>query len=179
MSATPSQPSRFCARCGTPLTDKAAFCSKCGTVIGAPPPAAPVYLVPATPSKSYAAVGAIVVVVLLLVVGLGAAAIVPINQTQSTNATITDPGSTTTTYTDNVVMSHGGLLDFSWATTDGGSVTFTVSNANGATLVSQNAASGSGAIPVNGGDTYIFGVYAWLPETVQFSGTLHYSAPLL
>ena len=179
MSATPGQPARFCAKCGAPLTERATFCSKCGAAVGAPPPAAPVYLVPAAPNKSHAAVGAVVAVVLLLVIGVGAAATVPINQTQSTNATITDPGSTTITYTDNVVMTHGGLLDFSWATTDGRSVTFTVSNANGATLVSQNAASGSGAIPVNGGDTYIFGVYAWLPETVQFSGSLHYSAPLL
>ena len=179
VSAPSGQPARFCRGCGAPLTDRATFCSKCGTAVGAPPPPAPVYLVPAAPTSHTARNAAVAVVVLLLLLGLVAAATIPVNQTQTTSATITDPGSTTTTYTDDVAMSHAGLFDFSWESTSGGSVTFTVSTANGATLFSQSAASGSGAILVNSGDVYVFGVYAWLPETVQFSGSLHYSAPFL
>lgn len=180
MSASAPPPGGFCNRCGAALSFGVTFCSRCGMAVAGAVPVAPSFPPPEAHGRSrvalYVGVG---ILVFLLLVGLIAAAAIPVDQTQSTSATITDPGSATTTYTDDVVMSHGGYFDFSWATADSGTITFTVTSANGASLYSQGAASGTGSVAVNGGGTYIFGVYAWLPESVQFSGTLHYSAPLI
>jgi len=124
----------------------------------------------------------LVPVLIVVIVGLLALvllATVPVSQAAAASFSISNPGSSTDTYYDNYSAPYAGTFTFSWYSNDGGSVTFTVVDSLDVTLYTLDASSGSGNISVLGGDTYSFGIYDWLPETVTVSGTLHYTAPYL
>lgn len=126
--------------------------------------------------------GWLVPVLVVVIVGLVAVvllATVPVDQTAPESFAITDPGSLLYTYVFNFTSPHAGTFDFSWYSNDGGSVTFTVVDIGGSTLYTLGSSSGSGNVTMQGGGVYAFGIFDLLPETVQVSGTLHFTAPIL
>ncbi len=121
----------------------------------------------------------VLVVVIVGLVALVLLATVPVNQTAAESFSIANPGSSVNTYVFNLTSPYAGTFTFSWYSNDGGSVTFTVLDSVGSTLYTLDSSSGSGNVTMQGGGVYTFGIYDWLPETVQVSGTLHYTAPIL
>ena len=177
MSASPS--GGFCVKCGAPSSADGRFCVRCGSPSGGPSaPAGIHYAAPPKRSHHGAAI-AVFVVLLLILIGV-LAATVPVNQAASMSATIANPGSVTTSYTDIVLLAHIGVFTFAWATTNGGTTSVTVQDPAGSTIYSSgSASSGQGSFPVDLTGGYTFAIYDWSPETVQLSGTLHYTAPLI
>lgn len=68
-----------------------------------------------------------------------------------------------------------GSVDLNWATTNGGTVTFSVIDYTGTELYSSDAASGTSIFSVYAGQTYSLCAYDWLPETVNIQGTETFS----
>lgn len=164
----------FCSRCGSPIPFAGGLCPRCGVFSVPVPPHAP------PPAKKHTGAIVAVVVVVLLILLLGALAVVPVDQSSSFNATIVNPGSVGSSYTEVVQLTHPGTVSFSWATTNGGTTTFSVTDPAGNTVYSPgSAASGQGSFQISLLGSYTFAIYDWSPETVQLSGTLSYAAPLL
>lgn len=116
------------------------------------------------------------VVVLLI---LGVLATVSVAHSSNESFTLSNPGSLGE-FTHSVTFPRSGVFQFSWATTNGGTLTFTVLDPLGATLYHvANAASGAASISVSSGTEYTFEILDWLGETVHVMGTLTYSAPML
>jgi hypothetical protein len=106
-------------------------------------------------------------------------ATVPVARATSESFAIDNPGSLTA-LSHSVTFPHSGTFSFGWATSNGGSVTFSVLDPLSVTLYqSAGSASGSGSILVTAGVAYSFEILDWLPEDVEVSGTLNYQAPLL
>jgi len=122
-----------------------------------------------------AAVGTAVVAVVALV----ALATVPVSESISEELTVSNPGSPVSAVVVGISFPRGATFGFSWATTDGRTVTLSFTGPTGSTLYRSDASTGHASVGVTGGESYDLGVYDALPETVQVSGTLDYSAPLL
>jgi predicted nucleic acid-binding Zn ribbon protein len=159
---------KFCPYCGASNPAQFNYCAQCRQPLSAPPVRA---------SRSRVRVALTFLVILGIVVAV--LFLLPVPQTKSIAFTLTDPGSFTQTYSQQVIFSHAGTLTFNYATRDGGTVTFTVQDGTGHAVYTHNAATGSASFAVNPGETYTFGVYAWSGETVDVSGSEGFSAPLL
>jgi hypothetical protein len=122
------------------------------------------------------AAGAGAVAAVLVVVALVA---IPVAHASAQTFTMNNPGSLTA-LTHAVTFPRSGTFTFTWSTTNGGTVTFTVLGSGGVTIyASSSAASGGGTLAVSEGTPYTFEILDWLPEVVDVTGTLSYQAPLL
>jgi hypothetical protein len=105
--------------------------------------------------------------------------IVPMPQAYAVAFTMQNAGSQTVA-THEIVFPHPGTLDFSWATALNRSVMFTVVGPFEPTPVySWEGDNGSKMLPVSAGEPYIFSISGTALATVEVSGTLYYTAPLL
>lgn len=106
--------------------------------------------------------------------------IVPIGQTSSYSAKISNSGDLSSWHYAGYTTAHPGTFRFSWYTLGGGTVTFSLVGPYGALLYSSTGSStGSANLSFPSGGTYQFGMYGTLAETVRVTGTLSYTAPLL
>jgi hypothetical protein len=115
----------------------------------------------------------------VVAVAVVALAIVPVSHS-ATESFVLKNGGSLTPLTHPVRFPDSGEFAFHWSTVGGGTVTFTVLNPGGITLYqASSAASGTGNIAVTAGSVETFEILDWLPETVDVSGTLSYSAPTI
>ncbi|HLN51583.1 MAG: hypothetical protein ACLQD9_07020 [Thermoplasmata archaeon] len=121
----------------------------------------------------------IAMVVTIGLVTLVVLAVVPVSQTTDVSFSFSNSSTVLGIYYTNFTASYTGTLDFSWSTSPNGAARLTISNPSNATLYSDTSNAGSGTIDVVAGATYSFGLYALSYETVDVSGTLHYSSPLI
>jgi hypothetical protein len=115
-----------------------------------------------------------------LVAGLVLLIAMPVAQSAPENLTLTNGGGLGTVG-QTVTFPHAGILDVTWKVVGGvtATVTFSILTPGGATVYDLDAASGSASLHVGASGPYTFEIYDWLSGTVQVTGTLHYSAPLL
>ncbi len=106
-------------------------------------------------------------------------ATVPLPQTQSETFQIENPGNFIDTTSYVVTFEHSGTYVFSWWTSDGTNVSFTVRDPLGALLYSLYAASGSTNITVFGPSSVTFGIYTQSTTVVTVDGTYYFDAPVL
>lgn len=89
---------------------------------------------------------------------------------------ISNPGSVTEATCDSYTFDANAGVSFSWSTTDGATVSFTVVDSAHTTIYSEDTSSGSGSFTANGG-TYQFCMYDWAADHVGIRGTA--SQPIL
>jgi len=118
-------------------------------------------------------------IVAIGLVALIVLAVVPVSQTTDVSFSFSNSRTTLGTYYTNFTALYTGTLDFSWSTSPNGAASLTITNPSNTTLYSDNSNAGSGTFDVVAGATYSFGLYALSYETVDVSGTLHYSGPLI
>jgi hypothetical protein len=107
------------------------------------------------------------------------AATVPFPGTSSYSAAVSNSSDLLTSHYTTYTPPQSGRFNFSWHTEGGSPVTFTLVGPSGATLYSSTAASGSGHLFVFRAEVYQFGFRNATAETVQVTGTLEFSVPLI
>lgn len=150
--------------------------------------------VPYTPQRGWApqpviperrtwvlAVGIAVLVGLVSLV-LYSLATVPVQGSEQVAFNIDNPTGSPTLQVANVTFDRSGSLGFSWNSNDLAIVNVSVVDPQGTTIYSKIGYGGSASFTVVRGEPYRFEtreVGAPTAVTVEFSGTLLYSAPLL
>lgn len=117
--------------------------------------------------------------ILAILVTIFVASTVPLPRTASYSATVTNSGDLTEPHYVVYRPPQSGRFIFSWGTVGGSSVTFDLLGPSGEPIYSSNAATGTGHVFVLRSGTYQFGFEDANAETVQVSGTLSYSVPLI
>ncbi|MCI4322043.1 MAG: zinc ribbon domain-containing protein [Thermoplasmata archaeon] len=162
---------RFCPYCGHTNGSQYRFCEACHREL------------PSGPSPSVAGEGARprrrarrwlwATVVLVIAAGIVLAAfLVPIHSTFSLSV-VSQGLSPSVVYK---TFPANAAITFSWNTSDGGSVSFSLVDSEGHTLAHSSAASGQFSFTADGG-SYGFQSYSWLYEVVNVHG--QYDAPAL
>ncbi len=100
-------------------------------------------------------------------------------QTSPYSADLSNAGSVLTTHFANYSPIQSGTFRFSWHTTDGGTVTFSLLSPSGRSLYSSTAGAGAGSAYVVRAGNYQFEMSGSVAETVRVTGTLSFSAPLI
>jgi hypothetical protein len=118
-----------------------------------------------------------VIIAILVVVFL--ASTVPVAQTSTYSATVTNSGDLSGPHYAAYTPPQSGRFSFSWHTESGGAVDFTVLGPSGAPVYSSTGASGSGHLFVFRAEEYQFGFVNASAETVHLTGTLSFSVPLI
>jgi len=118
-----------------------------------------------------------VIVAVLIVVFL--ASTVPVAQTSSYSATVTNSGDLTAPHYTTYTPPQSGRFSFSWHTESGRAVAFTLLGPSGGAIYSSTGASGSGHLFVFRAENYEFGFVNATAQTVRVSGTLSFTVPLI
>ncbi|MGB6500229.1 MAG: hypothetical protein WBG19_02350 [Thermoplasmata archaeon] len=106
---------------------------------------------------------------------------VPVSQTVAENLTLTNAGGVFGPVSQTLTFPHGGTLDLSWALVSGTTttVTFSIVTPSGSMAYQSDSSAGSASFQVGDSGPYTFEIYDWFSGTVEVTGRLHYSAPLL
>ncbi len=134
---------------------------------------------PAFPGLAAGARFPVLVVLVVVLIAMFLASTVPVAQTSTYSATLTNSGDPTTPHYATYLPLQNGRFQFSWHTESGGAVAFTLVAPSGKTVYSSTAASGSGQLFVYRAENYQFGISNATIETVLISGTLSSSVPLI